>query len=157
IKGISEFAIQSIMSTATIDASFIPLGLWPGIMGEFMIILPITLSIVLGSSLVVAIFFNAVLVSQFMSIEDKNMPLKRIIITTSGMAIIGLIVFFVAGGYRALGSLMIFTAIMLWVYRLFLRKWANNFQNTTLVRLENWYERQLRFALSGKRPYLLTL
>lgn len=156
-KGIGEIAFPIIVSTATTVAAFIPLGLWPGIMGEFMIILPITLSIVLGSSLVVAIFFNAVLVSQFMSIEDKNMPLKRIIITTSGMAIIGLIVFFVAGEYRALGSLMIFTAIMLWVYRLFLRKWANNFQNTTLVRLENWYERQLRFALSGKRPYLLTL
>src|SRR5690606_32504750 len=157
IKGISEFAIQSIMSTATIDASFIPLGLWPGIMGEFMMILPITLSVVLGSSLFVAIFFNSVLVSQFMSIEDKNMPLKRIIITTSVMASIGLIVFFVAGEYRALGTLMIFTAIMLWVYRFFLRKWANSFQNSTLVKLENWYERRLRGALTGKMPYILSL
>ncbi len=156
-KGIGEIAFPIIISTATTVAAFIPLGLWPGIMGEFMMILPITLSVVLGSSLFVAIFFNSVLVSQFMSIEDKNMPLKRIIITTSVMAIIGLIVFFVAGEYRALGTLMIFTAIMLWVYRFFLRKWANNFQNSTLVKLENWYERQLRGALTGKMPYILSL
>ena len=50
---------------------------------------------------------------------------------------------------------MVFTAIMLWVYRLFLRKWANYFQNRILPRLENWYEKKLRAALSGKRPYWL--
>ena len=156
-EGIGEIAFPIIISTATTVAAFIPLGLWPGIMGEFMMILPITLSVVLGSSLFVAIFFNSVLVSQFMSIEDKNMPLKRIIITTSVMAVIGLIVFFTAGEFRALGTLMIFTAIMLWVYRIFLRKWANSFQNNTLVKLENWYERQLRSALSGKMPYILSI
>src|SRR5690606_11762748 len=73
------------------------------------------------------------------------------------MVALGLLVFLTAGEYRALGSLMIFTAIMLWVYRLFLRGWANSFQNSTLVKLENWYERQLRKSLSGKRPYILTL
>ncbi|MEO9076829.1 MAG: efflux RND transporter permease subunit, partial [Gelidibacter sp.] len=156
-KGIGEIAFPIIISTATTVAAFIPLGLWPGIMGEFMMILPITLSIVLGSSLFVAVFFNSVLVSQFMSIEDKNMPLKRIIITTSVMALIGLLVFFTAGEYRALGSVMIFTAIMIWLYRFFLRKWANSFQNNTLVKLENWYERQLRRALSGKMPYILSV
>jgi len=156
-EGIGEIAFPIIISTATTVAAFIPLGLWPGIMGEFMMILPITLSVVLGSSLFVAIFFNSVLVSQFMSIEDKNMPLKRIIITTSVMAVIGLIIFFTAGEFRGLGTLMIFTAIMLWVYRIFLRKWANSFQNNTLVKLENWYERQLRSALSGKMPYILSI
>ena len=50
---------------------------------------------------------------------------------------------------------MVFTAILLWIYRLFLRKWSNSFQNKTLPKLENWYERQLRQALSGKRPYWL--
>ncbi|RSK39729.1 efflux RND transporter permease subunit [Mangrovimonas spongiae] len=156
-KGIGEIAFPIIISTATTVAAFIPLGLWPGIMGEFMMILPQTLSIVLGSSLFVAIFFNSVLVSQFMSVEDKDMPLKRIIITTSVMAILGLIVYFIAGKYRALGSLMVFTAIMLWVYRLFLRKWANIFQTKFLVILENWYERQLRFALTGWRPYAFSI
>ncbi len=155
-KGIGEIAFPIIISTATTVAAFIPLGLWPGIMGEFMMILPQTLSIVLGSSLFVAIFFNSVLVSQFMNIEDKDMPLKRIITITVVMAILGLLVYMVAGEYRALGSLMVFTAIMLWVYRLFLRKWANNFQTKTLVKLERFYERVLRWALSGWKPYVLS-
>ena len=156
-KGIGEIAFPIIISTATTVAAFIPLGLWPGIMGEFMMILPQTLSIVLGSSLFVAIFFNSVLVSQFMNTEDKDMPLHKIIRTTIIMAVIGLIIFIVGGEYRALGTLMIFTAVMLWVYRLFLRKWANNFQTKTLVKLENWYERQLRKALKGWRPYGLAV
>ena len=154
-KGIGEIAFPIIISTATTVAAFIPLGLWPGVMGEFMILLPITLSTVLGSSLFVAIFFNSVLVSQFMSTEDKDMPIKRIIYMTIIMVVFGIVVYLTAGSYKALGSLMIFTAIMLWAYRLFLRTWANSFQTKVLPKLENWYERQLRAALSGKRPYFL--
>jgi len=156
-KGIGEIAFPIIISTATTVAAFIPLGLWPGIMGEFMMILPITLSVVLGSSLFVAIFFNSVLVSQFMNTEDKDMPLNKIIRTTVIMIVIGVLVLIVGGDYRGLGSLMIFTAIMLWVYRFFLRKWANNFQTKTLVKLERWYERQLRWALSGRKPLVLSI
>ncbi|WP_417882333.1 efflux RND transporter permease subunit, partial [Xanthomarina gelatinilytica] len=156
-KGIGEIAFPIIISTATTVAAFIPLGLWPGIMGEFMMILPITLSVVLGSSLFVAIFFNSVLVSQFMNTEDKNMPLKKIVRTTVIMAVLGILVFIVGGEYRALGTLMVFTAIMLWIYRLFLRKWANSFQTKALVKLERWYEGQLRWALSAKKPYILTI
>ncbi|MDO6744368.1 efflux RND transporter permease subunit [Tenacibaculum soleae] len=154
-KGIGEIAFPIIISTATTVAAFIPLGLWPGVMGEFMKLLPITLAIVLSSSLVVAIFFNSVLVSNFMSTEDKNMPIKRIIIMTAIMIVIGILVYLIGGGYRSLGSLMMFTAIMLWIYRLFLRKWANSFQTKVLPRLENWYERQLRRALSKSAPYWL--
>ncbi|MDX6745771.1 efflux RND transporter permease subunit [Polaribacter sp. PL03] len=156
-QGISEIAFPIIISTATTVAAFIPLGLWPGIMGDFMKLLPITLSTVLGSSLLVAIFFNSVLVSQFMSVEDEDMPIKKIIILTSIMAGIGVLVLLVGGPYRAIGTLMIFTAIMLWAYRLFLRNWANSFQNKVLPRLESWYERQLKRALSGWTPYVLTV
>ncbi|MBT4779384.1 MAG: efflux RND transporter permease subunit [Polaribacter sp.] len=154
-KGIGEIAFPIIISTATTVAAFIPLGLWPGIMGQFMVILPITLSIVLGSSLFVAIFFNSVLVSQFMNTEDKDMPIKNILRLTGIMAIVGFAIFFFGGDYNALGTLIIFTAIMLWVYRLVLRKAANYFQKNTLVSLENWYERQLKRALTGWVPYFL--
>lgn len=156
-KGISEIAFPIIISTATTVAAFIPLGLWPGLMGQFMIYFPITLSVVLGSSLFVAIFFNSVLVSQFMNTEDRDMPLKRIITVSSIVAGIGLIILIFGGEYRALGSVMIFTAIMLWVYRLILRKMANHFQTKMLTRLENWYQKQLRAALKGWRPYALTI
>ncbi len=156
-KGIGEIAFPIIISTATTVAAFIPLGMWPGTMGQFMIYFPVTLSVVLGSSLFVAIFFNSVLVSQFMSVEDKNMPLRRIVILSSVMAVIGLLIAFLGGTYRALGTVMIFTAIMLWMYRLFLRPWANAFQNSVLPRWERMYEKTLRVALKGWRPYIISL
>ena len=90
-----------------------------------------------------------------MSIEDNDMPLKNIIKLTSIMLVIGLLIFFFGGEYNALGSLIIFTAIMFWVYRLILRKAANYFQKNTLVSLENWYGKQLKKALSGRTPYVL--
>ncbi len=156
-KGIGEIAFPIIISTLTTVAAFVPLGLWPGVMGQFMIYFPVTLSVVLGSSLFVAIFFNSVLVSRYMTTEDKKMPLKQIIQLTSIVAGIGLLILIFGGGYRALGTLMIFTAIMLWVYRLFLRRWANNFQNRILPKWEKFYERTLRRALAGRRPIYIAI
>ncbi len=155
-KGIGEIAFPIIISTATTVAAFIPLGLWPGIMGEFMILLPITLSTVLGSSLLVAIFFNSVLVSQFMSVEDFDIPFRKRLITTIIMVVLGLLILFFGGTYRGLGTLLLFVAIMLWMYRLVLKRMIGYFQTKILSKWENWYERQLRTALSGWRPYFLT-
>lgn len=156
-KGIGEIAFPIIISTATTVAAFVPLGLWPGVMGQFMVYFPITLSVVLGSSLVVAIFFNSVLVSQFMTIEDKEMPLKQIIKISATLVSIGLLIAFFGGTYRGLGTVMIFTAFLLWVYRLFLRKAANVFQTKLLTRLENLYERTLTTSLKGWKPQLITI
>lgn len=154
-KGISEIAFPIIISTATTIAAFIPLGLWPGLMGQFMIYFPITLSVVLGSSLVVAIFFNSVLVSQFMTTEDKDMPLKQIIKISAILVGIGALIMIFGGAYRGLGTLMVVTAILLWVYRLILRKAANSFQTKALVRLENFYERILSGSLKGWKPQII--
>jgi len=154
-KGIGEIAFPIIISTATTVAAFIPLGLWPGLMGQFMIYFPITLSVVLGSSLFVAIFFNSVLVSQFMTSEDKDMPIKNIIRISAIVGGIGLIIAIMGGAYSGLGVLMIFVAIMLWLYRLVIRKLANRFQTKSLVKLENWYERTLTKSFRKKRPYIV--
>lgn len=156
-KGIGEIAFPIIISTATTVAAFVPLGMWPGVMGEFMIYFPVTLSVVLGSSLVVAIFFNSVLVSQFMKTEDKEMPIKRIIALTSIVGGIGILIMLFAGESRALGTIMVFTAVMLWVYRLGLRKMVSFFQNRILTKWERGYEKILRGALKGYRPYVITV
>ena len=156
-KGIGEIAFPIIISTATTVAAFVPLGLWPGVMGQFMIYFPVTLSVVLGSSLFVAIFFNSVLVSKFMTTEDKDMPLKQIVMLTSIVGGIGLLILIAGGSYRALGSIMVFTAIMLWVYRLGLRKMVNHFQTNILTRWERFYEKLLRSALKGRKPYAISI
>jgi len=156
-KGIGEIALPIIISTATTIAAFIPLGLWPGVMGQFMIYFPITLSVVLGSSLFVAIFFNSVLVSQYMTIEDKEMPFKNIIKISAIIGGLGLLILFFGGSLRGLGSVMIFSIILLWAYRLFLRNWANGFQNKILPKWESFYEKVLRGALGGKKPIIITM
>lgn len=156
-KGIGEIAFPIIISTLTTVAAFVPLGLWPGVMGQFMIYFPVTLSVVLGSSLFVAIFFNSVMVSQFMTTEDKNMPISRIIKITVILAIFGILILVVGGAYKALGTIMLFTAIMLWIYRLALRPLANGFQNKVLPRWERFYEGIIRGALKGWRPGVILL
>jgi multidrug efflux pump subunit AcrB len=156
-KGISEIAFPIIISTATTIAAFIPLGMWPGMMGEFMIYFPITLSVVLGSSLFVAIFFNSVMVSQFMKIEDEEMPIKRIVVISVILTVVGLLILIFGGEYRAIGSVMIVTMLILWVYRLVLRNAANSFQRNSLPKLERFYEKILRAALKGWKPYAISL
>ncbi|TPN86175.1 efflux RND transporter permease subunit [Aquimarina algicola] len=152
-KGIGEIAYPIIISTATTVAAFIPLGMWPGVMGEFMIYFPITLSVVLGSSLFVAIFINSMLVSQFMEIGEKKLTRKQLIRLSIILGGIGTFILIIGGQVRALGSLMIVTAIMFWIYRYVLKGAANFFQRRILTWLENKYQLFLTFALKGWRSY----
>ena len=65
-RGVGEIAVAIISSTATTLAAFFPLLFWDDLMGEFMGYIPMTLIIVLGSSLFVALVINPVFASQFM-------------------------------------------------------------------------------------------
>ncbi|SNR14289.1 efflux RND transporter permease subunit [Tenacibaculum jejuense] len=156
-KGIGEIAFPIIISTATTVAAFIPLGMWPGVMGQFMIYFPITLSVVLGSSLFVAVFFNSVLVSQFMSTEDKNMPLNKIIRLTIILGVLGLLFVIFGGAIRPLGTLLIFAAANFWVYRFIMRPAANRFQSRVLPRWERFYERMISGVLKGWKPQVISI
>ena len=152
-QGISEIAFPIIISTATTVAAFVPLGLWPGIFGQFMIYFPITLSVVLGSSLFVAIFMNSMLVSKFMEVGDKELSRKQLIRISLILGGFGLFILVFGGAMRGLGTLMILTAVLFWAYKYGIKRWANKFQAGSLVRFENWYERQLKRALTGKNVY----
>ena len=152
--GIGEIAFPIIVSTATTIAAFVPLGAWPGLMGEFMIYFPITLSVVLGSSLVVAIFFNSMLVSQFMEISDREISTKSLWRLTFIMGGLGFLLLFGGPGVRVFGNIMILTSALFWLYKFFIKKWALAFQNGFLVRLENSYRKFLNFALGGYKPIL---
>ena len=151
--GIGEIAYPIIFSTATTVAAFVPLGSWPGVIGEFMIFFPITLSIVLGSSLIVALLFNSMLVSEFMQISDSEMSKKSLYRLTLILGGLGIILIFNKGEIRGIGTLMILITLSFWAYKYFIRKLAIKFQKTFLVWLENKYRKFLSFALSGSNPY----
>ena len=63
MKGTSEVAWPVITSTATTIAAFAPLLVWPGVMGDFMKYLPMTLIITLSSSLFVAMVITPTICS----------------------------------------------------------------------------------------------
>ncbi len=152
-KGIGEIAVPIIISTLTTVAAFVPLGLWPGLFGQFMIYFPVTLSVVLGSSLFVALFMNSMLVSQYMEIGDKEISQKGLIKTTAILGGLGLLILFVGGPVRGLGTVMIFTALLFWAYKYAIKGWANSFQNKVMPRFEDWYERRINHALRGGNVY----
>ncbi|WP_372974382.1 efflux RND transporter permease subunit [Muriicola sp.] len=152
-KGIGEIAFPIIVSTLTTVAAFVPLGLWPGIFGQFMIYFPITLSVVLGSSLFVAIIMNSMLVSRYMEVGDKELTRKQLIRISIILGGLGLLIMIFGGSLRGLGSLMIVNALLFWAYKYGIKKWAKRFQNTALVRFENFYERQIKYSLRGKNVY----
>lgn len=69
MKATSEVAYPVIASTLTTLAAFSPMLFWPGIMGEFMGYLPLTLIVTLSSSLFVAMVINPALASIFMKVK----------------------------------------------------------------------------------------
>lgn len=160
-QGIGEVAWPIIASTATTLAAFFPLGLWPGIMGKFMIYFPMTLSIVLGASLFVALVFNASFSSSFMALtdKDKRIPRKRVIRNSAIGGFIG-ILFWVMGFSTSskflisLGSLGLLFAVFSWLYYLFLEPASIKFQFRTIPAIEKRYKRFLYFALTKKKPLL---
>jgi multidrug efflux pump subunit AcrB len=66
VKATSEVAQPVIASTVTTVAAFSPLLFWPGIMGEFMSYLPLTVIVTLSSSLFVAMVINPALAAIFL-------------------------------------------------------------------------------------------
>ncbi len=69
----SEVAYPVIGSTATTLAAFSPMLFWPGIMGEFMSYMPLTLIVTLSSSLFVALVINPAMASLFMKVKNPEL------------------------------------------------------------------------------------
>lgn len=148
--GAGEVAWPIIASTATTLAAFVPLAIWPGMMGEFMKFLPLTLMIVLGSSLFVALVINPVLTSMFMKVGDeqgleKNKVWRQTLIFLVLGAVISL-------GVATLGNLMIIIGVVIPFNAFVLLPLSRKFQNNFLPRLETRYEKFLANALKGNNP-----
>ena len=70
--GVAEVGWPVTTSTLTTLCAFTPMIFWPGIMGEFMKYLPITLIITLTSSLFVALVINPVICATFMRLSPRR-------------------------------------------------------------------------------------
>ena len=153
-QGVGEIAVAIISSTLTTLAAFFPLLFWEDLMGEFMGYIPMTLIIVLGSSLFVALVINPVFASQFVKKDERSAPNKKKLKKTSIYAAVLAIVFYLTG-LRMLGSLALVFALLNLVNGLYLTPLSHTFQDKFLVRLERRYSRILNWALRGRQPLKL--
>lgn len=156
-EGVGEVAWPIISSTATTLAAFLPLAFWPGIMGEFMKYLPITLIVVLGSSLFVALVINPALTAVFMKVGgDDKLDSKKVHIWAGGFLAFGAVILLLALGsspmFVGIGNLFIAFAILLELNLFVLTPLSDKFQNKVLPLLENGFEKFLKGALKGRRP-----
>lgn len=89
-RATAEVGGAVVASTATTVAAFVPMLFWPGIIGEFMSFLPLTLIITLTSSLFVALVINPVLTGYFMRLEGEKAPRppRRVRLLAAGVVLI---------------------------------------------------------------------
>lgn len=158
-----EVAMPIISSTATTLAAFFPLLFWPGLMGEFMGYLPLTLIIVLISSLFVALVLTPVFTAALMTKEKTSEEIqaqkgKKLI---NNLIWIGVLATIAVGGWitgsdwvrNLFGIVTILTAMNVFLFA----PGAVFFQDKFLPVLENIYDKFIGFALKGIMPYLMFL
>ncbi|MEM1122299.1 MAG: efflux RND transporter permease subunit, partial [Bacteroidota bacterium] len=150
--GTGEVAMPIIASTATTLAAFIPLLIWPGIMGEFLKYFPITLIIVLSSSLFVALVINPVFTSRLMKLDKKadtkeGRASKRKNVLIGSVIMLGLALFGQFTGALWLRNLLGMALIIQLLYFFLMRPGAFAFQNKGLPVLERVYNKFIGGAL----------
>ena len=157
--GIGEIAWPVISSTATTLMAFLPFALWPGTMGKFMKYFPITLTITLSASLFVALVVNAAMTGGSMAIEDKNVSKKSAKNYSIIFTIIGVLFVLIGNIYdstfaKAIGHLAIISLGLMWLYKIKVYQWTQDFQNSFFPKMEVKYQSFLRKILTGKNSWI---
>ncbi|MGA0560386.1 efflux RND transporter permease subunit [Larkinella sp. VNQ87] len=150
-----EVFIPVLSGTLTTIAPFFPLLFWPGIVGEFMKFLPLTLILTLFSSLFVAYVMNPVFAVTFMKRHDEDhhednqgfQPIRRPLIIMAVLTVLGYLI------DRGIGNFMVFFMI-LYVFNHYILtpKIIVPFQERLLPKLKNGYRKLISWVLVGWRP-----
>ncbi|CAN5842097.1 efflux RND transporter permease subunit [soil metagenome] len=154
-----EFFLPVLSGTLTTLAPFLPLMFWGGIIGQFMIYLPITMVITLLASLLVAYIINPVFAVQFMrhydstTAKDNTWPrwLKIFTVVTIVIAAIGYI-----SGSRGLGNFMLILYGLIILHHYVLRRIIFKFQENTWPRFRDWYGRKLEWSISHPKTIIFS-
>jgi len=150
-KATGEVAGPVIAATATTLAAFTPLLFWPGMAGQFMQYLPMTLIVTLSSSLFVALVIVPTLCSLFLDPESTrprrmNRLARLLLLCFAGL---GLLLVGLANPLTAV--LFVVTAAGLWLlHTRLLDRMGKAFMTRGFPRLVQWYERRLRWALNHR-------
>ncbi|ATP58053.1 copper transporter [Pedobacter ginsengisoli] len=147
-----EVFMPVLSGTLTTLAPFFPLLFWPGIIGEFMYFLPVTLIVTLSASLVVAYIINPVFAVDFMKPHDDHedqkprfdRKVKRTLLVFAGMALLGYLI------NIGFGNFIVLLALLYLLNHFFLTGVIKKFQTVVWPKAINKYHSLLTWAL--KRP-----
>ena len=149
-----EVFMPILSGTLTTLAPFFPLAFWPGIVGQFMHYLPVTLIITLFASLFVAYIFNPVFAVSFMQHEYDTQSdgksewrkIRKFLIVIFGISLL----FYVTRMFGPANFLMMVILLVV-AYHFAIRFWISSFQEKFWPKLMDWYVRTLRYTLRGNR------
>ncbi len=151
----AEVFMPVLSGTLTTLAPFVPLLFWPGVIGEFMFFLPMTLIITLLASLLVAYIINPVFAVDFMKAEDHSKvkpsfdkDVVRALVLFAGIALLAYLINF------GLGNLVVFIAFLYLLNHFYLNKAIRNFQTNLWPRAQANYASMLKSALNWPRAIL---
>jgi len=149
-----EVFMPILSGTLTTLAPFFPLAFWPGIVGQFMHFLPVTLIITLFASLFVAYIFNPVFAVSFMQHEydaetdgkSEWRKIRKFLIVVFGISLL-----FYATKMYGLANFLMLVILLVVAYHYAIRFWIKGFQEKLWPSLMDFYERSLRYTLRGHR------
>ncbi|HEY0740816.1 MAG TPA: efflux RND transporter permease subunit [Chryseosolibacter sp.] len=149
-----EVFLPVLTGTLVVLAPFIPLAFWPGVIGKFMMYLPITLIVALLASLFVAYIINPVFAADFMKPHahdehEKPKVTKGFKVTSVTFAGIALVSYMIAFG---LGNFIVFIYLLYVLNHFVLNRVISNFQTSTWPKVQNGYRRLITWCLTAYRP-----
>lgn len=150
-----EVFLPVLSGTLTTLAPFVPLLFWPGVIGEFMFFLPVTLIITLLASLLVAYIINPVFAVDFMKPHQENHEkpsftpqVKKTLYVFAGLAFLSYLMSF------GFGNFMVFLAGLYLLNHFYLTNAVHRFQNHTWPKFQAKYVRLLEWALERPKSML---
>jgi multidrug efflux pump len=154
-----EVFVPVFSGTMTTLAPFLPLLFWPGVIGDFMYYLPITLIVTLLASLLVAYIINPVFAVDFMKPHHDSEVHGHL---SKGFKIVSVIfvllaILFYGKGLTGMGNLVVTFYLLYLLNKFVLTKVIKNFQEKIWPAVQNKYEKVLRWALDKKNPQWLLL
>ncbi|HLN54309.1 MAG TPA: efflux RND transporter permease subunit [Lentimicrobium sp.] len=165
-KAAGEVFLPILSGTLTTLAPFFPLAFWPGIVGEFMYYIPVTLILTLFASLFVAYIINPVFAISFMKHEYESHDIRKdkkkamfYVVILIGLAIGCYLIYFMSKSTGAFGfaNFFVFFAALIVLFHTMINPYIKWWQNKGWPYLMSIYEKQLRYFLIGRRPQWLLL
>ncbi len=155
-----EVFLPVFSGTLVVLAPFIPLAFWPGVIGKFMMYLPITLIIALLASLVVAYIINPVFAADFMKLHDHDehnegpkltKGFKVTSVVFAGIAIVSYLMSF------GLGNFVVLMYLLYALHHFVLKALISGFQTSAWPKVQETYKKLLTWTLYRYRPIFVGL